>query len=313
MLVIIGTFDLWMYTYSHHFNLFFTGQLEVTGANVVEILAASELLRLTHASQKCCEFMLDNIDQSNSMDLLGLAERFNLTVLRKRTWDYSLRYFDDIVNAQGFLTISVSSFISLLSSDDLCAKSEETVYDAILQWLQVDDFGRMIHAVSLFECVRFYEIDPNVITQKILKSSLFCDSVSNHPLYSVVQLAAAQSTKRIRSRGSISILVLGGMIESNTIASSPHVVEKYDVNQDLWSKFESNYFQVRRHAAASMISQDGVVVVGGIVEHEVDRVPVSYVEILNLSTKSWREAQPIAMSLTGLRAAQLFGRVYITG
>ena len=124
----------------------YTATINISGENVQELLIAADFLRVLSVRQACCDFMKDNLDATNCMQLLQFAEDSGLPELRDPAFQHSCRYFGEACLQDGFYQMTPELVAKLLASERLCvAKAgfpvepsvqELAVLKAVIQYLK---------------------------------------------------------------------------------------------------------------------------------------------------------------------------------
>lgn len=59
-----------------------------------------------------------------------------------------------VKESKEFTSLDVEDLMEILSDDELNVKNEETVFDAVVKWVDEDPMTRKIHLLDLLKCIR---------------------------------------------------------------------------------------------------------------------------------------------------------------
>ena len=137
-------------------DYFYSGQITISNDNVMGLLHASSLLLLPSLVEACGQFLSNCLDESNCLDILAIATSHNFGDSFQQLERHAVRYiqlhFEAIWSRSPdtneeeqlqrendedpFLKMDHLQLTKLLSADDLCADSEENVFQCLQRWLQ---------------------------------------------------------------------------------------------------------------------------------------------------------------------------------
>ena len=288
------------------------GELLLTGDNAAFILGASDLFRIDEVRELCAQFLMQLIDEDSALVILNIADQCGLEDLAAKARACVLRSFEALASRPEFLDLSSSALRSLFVSDDLCATSEQMVFEAADRWIRHDD-SRSADLELILSAVRFEEIPAGYLlahfTDPVLQA-LGHSSGENDcaEINARIARASHRPSPLHRTRGILSLLVLGGVLDG----SAPGNALAYDFDTCSWSPVQSS-LQTRRHAAVSVSAFGTIYLIGGLVETEKRLLPTSSVELYSHTERRWMNISPLPLPLTGARAVHLMGHVYVTG
>lgn len=117
-------------------NYAYTHSVHVTEDNVVEVLAAADLLMVPGIIQACCVFLENNLSPMNCLRMWRLVDAYNCHELRDKVFSYILQDFENIcLVSQELQELSVQELITIIESDHLNVKKEEAVFEAVIRWI----------------------------------------------------------------------------------------------------------------------------------------------------------------------------------
>ncbi|CAG02527.1 unnamed protein product, partial [Tetraodon nigroviridis] len=199
----------------------YTSEIELDLECVQEVLVAATLLQLDVVISFCCEFVYSWLDESNVLEVLGLADAYGLQQLRAKVHSYLLRNIQTFSRTEEYRLLPQDEVFRALSSDQLQVSSEKQVYDAALHYHfspeQVES-----NQVYLQENLR------------MLDAVRFC-LMDQHLLQPVLQSAGTQMRSTLRC-----ILGFGGRFSSGSRASGENVFQVFHPSWDQWKTLPSS-------------------------------------------------------------------------
>lgn len=147
-------------------------QLEVTNENVYPLLKTADYLCVLGVLNVCCEFLEKQLNPKNCIGILTFARNHFCKELGSSAWKYIMRNFVLISGeSEEILKLSLNELQEIINADDLNVKSEETVWEVILRWMDYDSEERKKHIVALLKCIRL----------GLLETQFFLERVKEHP------------------------------------------------------------------------------------------------------------------------------------
>uniref|UniRef100_A0A2C9M758 BTB domain-containing protein n=1 Tax=Biomphalaria glabrata TaxID=6526 RepID=A0A2C9M758_BIOGL len=117
----------------------YTGLCNVTDDNAIDLLTAADYLQISILENECVRYIDRYIDNlltlKNCMNLYLNAKKRNLEKVKSIVWSFILVNFISLCKTDEFLDLSEDDVLKLVQSQDLVAKSEDNVVDAILFWI----------------------------------------------------------------------------------------------------------------------------------------------------------------------------------
>ena len=164
----------------------YTGEIEITGVTVAELLAVSNFIGTESLVEACGEFLVEHMKPENSLDILLLADSQGLKDLFDAVKQYVLLKFTDVVKDDLFLQLPVALVSDLLSDELLCVEKsgfipsphdqELFIWDTVLRYVNHDLKERDEHLPSLLEYVRLSLLQPSFLLDVISTNSLIKNS-----------------------------------------------------------------------------------------------------------------------------------------
>lgn len=135
-------------------------KLNVTEENVYKLLTTADYLSILGVLDICCDFLESKLSPINSIGIMLFARSHFCRALAEKAWKYIMRYFVSIATlSEELVTLSLGDLQEIINADELNVKSEETVWDSILRWINHDPEDRKRHIVSLMKCIRLGTVE----------------------------------------------------------------------------------------------------------------------------------------------------------
>lgn len=274
-------------------------RLHITEANVASLLLATDFFCMSKAQDLCCDFIKQVTTPANCFGILLFSRDHFCKKLEEWTRLYILRNFVDVAReSTEIVYISEAELEKIISSDELNVKSEETVWELIIRWIDFDPENRKKHIVSLMKNIRM----------GLLETDFFREKVKDHPyvqatpecrpiiietfkfLYDlelIAQIDGEVPTPEIaRPRVPHEILfAIGGW----SGGSPTDFVETYDTRADRWVRInEVDPMGARAYHGTAVIGYN-IYVIGGFDGNEY----YNSCRCFNAVTKVWKEIAPM--------------------
>lgn len=136
----------------------YTGTVALSGATVVSIIQAANLLQVEAVERAAVDFLVERLDAGNVLDAMALGEHLSVGAIGRELRDKSRAWFEKnfgmVAAEPSFLELPVAEVASFVASDDLAVKEEE-VFAAVLSWVKEDEVARKVELDRLLPLVRF--------------------------------------------------------------------------------------------------------------------------------------------------------------
>ncbi|XP_066274187.1 kelch-like protein 24 [Branchiostoma lanceolatum] len=205
----------------------YTSEVTITEDNAGKLLEGADFFRILPVRDACVTFISDNLSAKGCLQMMQVGNMLSCTDLEKNARLCALKEFAAVSKTTEFLSLTKEHLITLISSDDLNA-SEETVYTAVMTWINHDTRKRKKEMRELMELVRFPFMDKlyfleNVENHSAVRKS--CQDILTETLRYQLFPGEVQSPRTCPRRTSClreAVLVFGG-IEKNGIGENPGV------------------------------------------------------------------------------------------
>ncbi|XP_069111573.1 kelch-like protein 41 isoform X2 [Argopecten irradians] len=164
----------------------YSGVITITDDNVQNLYIAANIFQMTPLIDLCTDHMLQEISLCNCLDLYNFSTYHYNNRLKEFCCTFVKENFTDICETDNFSsTIDVEFLEFLISRDDIDVELEETVYEAVISWVEFDIEERKDHLGRLFKHIRLPLLDrhyylTNVATNPLLSYDTFCRSVLSY-------------------------------------------------------------------------------------------------------------------------------------
>ena len=132
----------------------YTSKVSMDVDDVQNLLYASSILQVEAVAIACCEFMKTQLDPQNCIGVRTFAEQHGRTDLVRKTDQFILENFEDVVVNDEFVSITPKTLISLVESSDLNVRNETDAFEAMMKWVRHDVEGRNQYLPELLANVR---------------------------------------------------------------------------------------------------------------------------------------------------------------
>lgn len=189
-------------------DFIYTGELKISQENVLKLLAAANMLGLDGAKRLCEDFLWHNLTKTNCLQTLCFAEKYSCDYLQGKSRGFVADFFEKLSKTVGFLELSKDALVYLLSTDEMRISSEESVFLAVLRWIDARE-GRVNFLSELMKCVKLSLISTVRLKLHIRKFRFL--RVEQHFLQSVVEERNLKEVKlREQPRSASTFFLLGG-------------------------------------------------------------------------------------------------------
>ncbi|KAM4642663.1 actin-binding protein IPP [Discoglossus pictus] len=303
-------------------DFIYTGSVNISTANVQELMTAADMLQLSQVVDLCCDFLKQHIDPSNCIGFFQFSEQLACQSLLEFTESYIHGHFPEVQIGDEFPTLSKDQLVRILRSEDLCIEDEHQVFSAAMTWFQKDIATRKRHVVEVLEPVRFTLLPPQRLLKNIEEVSDFSLRVALQTLlreYCEPNLSPKDKkvcflqTTRVRPRrkarkflysiGGYTRLQGGRWSDSRALSC----VERFDTFSQYWSTVSSLH-QARSGMSVAVL-EGKVYVIGG----EKDSMIFDCVECYDPVSKQWAAVSSMNQPRCGLGVCTCHGAIYALG
>ncbi|XP_033908286.2 kelch-like protein diablo isoform X2 [Acipenser ruthenus] len=292
----------------------YTAEVVITKANVQALLAAANLLDIMAVREACCRFMERQMDEMNCVGIHCFAEAHSCGELEHRSMEFILQHFSTVCKQEEFLSLCADKLTEIIASDELNVPKEETVFEAVLLWLQKSAARKHVFE-KVLEHIRLPLISPYYIhdvieSQSVIQESLQCQRlISEAKDYLLLQDRRGElfgpRTRPRRATGTAAVIVTVGGEDDKVVLRS---VESFDPITTQWKSLACLPFAVSKHGL--VVSGSTLYLAGGeFPDGSASREMWRYDPCFD----SWLEMAPMNVARSELGLAMLDGFVFAVG
>ncbi|XP_065304432.1 kelch-like protein 10 [Dermacentor albipictus] len=286
--------------------------------NVESLLEAADYLCVMGMVKDCCDFLLSIMAPENCISIHNVAKLYNCFDLTAKAYNYLMQHFIEVSKrSEELLSLEIDEVEAILSDENLNVIKEETVWKAVVRWIEFDPANRQQHIDRLLRCVRTGLVDTNFFVEKIKSHKFVSDNESCRPLVIdtlrflydldvVVHNDEVPTPLFARPRIPHEVMfVIGGWMAGGPTA----YIESYDTKADRWIKVEAvDPEGPRAYHKCAAIGND-IYVIGGFNGEDY----FSSVRCFNAHTKKWRSVTPMHVKRCYVSVAVLNEIIYAMG
>ncbi|XP_035518191.1 kelch-like protein 10 [Morone saxatilis] len=297
-------------------NYAYTRSVTVTEDNVLEVLATADQFLVPGIIHTCCLFLEEQLCPKNCIGIWRLVDFYHCPELKEKVFLYILHRFEEIVCvSQELLDLSVRQLGAIVENDHLNVKGENTVFEAVLGWINHLPEQRRLYISVLLRKVRLGLMTPsylqnNVVDNAVIKDCVECTSIINDAVTACMDFRASGRSKSVysnlltRPRLPSVILLVTGSVDARC---APNCMEAYDARADSWVTVNTEQIWRTHHGAA--VLNNVVYLIGGC-SHEVY---FRTVQKFDLVTRTWHQVAPMYSHRCYISVAVLNGCIYAIG
>ena len=135
---------------------FYTGDIEITIADVTDLLLAATILQIDSLIEKSYDIVHKSLCIKNYKSFLQFSKDHGIVRLQKICHIFMCDDFPNFLTTNEVSKLDVELLISIMKEDSCSAESEDMILDAVVKWLQSNSEGVSTEIVErLIDCVRF--------------------------------------------------------------------------------------------------------------------------------------------------------------
>ena len=166
----------------------YTGCLNLTDDNVLEILSTADQLEMKDILDCCEDFLVSATDTANCFQLLQLSEKYTLPRLNQEIEQFIIRNFLDVCRHPMFTGISQEALVTFISNDELDFR-EIDIFRGVMNWFDNKNDQKSISEVMAhirFTFMTSEEIVNEVLTQPIISENDKCKEAIEDKLQMII-------------------------------------------------------------------------------------------------------------------------------
>ena len=250
-------------------DFMYTASITINEENVQDVLIGSNLLLLYEVREAAGEVLGQLIDHNNVLHIRTLANTFSCREVESKAHNFLLERFEMVNTTEEFLKLDHVELKNYLSMDDIIVKSEETIFECIIRWINFDTDNRSQHFDSLINNVRFplipeQYLNTNIKTNSLVKRSKVCEKLisdaeelrSNQMLGDVGVARNVTQFKIPQYRGSNMLCFLQSVNVSSYFKNPPVL---FDFKKTKWKAVKAPSGACKFREGSSCVHHDGVI------------------------------------------------------
>ena len=148
--------DVNKYVLSRIVEFFYTGDIEVTIANVTDLLLAATVLQIDCLIEKLYDIVRKSLCIDNYKSFLQFSRNHGIVKLQEICHTFICDDFPNFLVTNEVSKLDVELLIRIIKEDGCRVESEDMILETIVKWLQSNSEGVKTEIVErLIDCVRF--------------------------------------------------------------------------------------------------------------------------------------------------------------
>ncbi|XP_055855571.1 kelch-like protein 1 [Episyrphus balteatus] len=280
----------------------YTASIKLHSATVLRVLKAAQLFQLETLITACWEFLGDQLDASNCLSVLSLAEEQGRIKLHREASMFAYTHFEDVCNEDEFFKLDKDQLRKFIFGAEI---SSEKVFVSLVSWIDYDREKREPYLFELLSNIRFDSLDPKLIIES---RHLVCKTIECYELIcSWLQWHLSPETRPqvppIQKHDKLAYV--GEDLAFRTLEPE-YNWPIWVLNQDIPTTISNQSTTLNK----SVISiRDKLVVVGGEASGEASR----NVFCFDLRTKAFNSLPSMRMARSSPGLAEVNGKLYVIG
>ena len=235
----------------------YEGHISINNANVMDILAAGDLLQLAEVKEFCFEFLQMHLSSDNWYAALSAAKLYRCEQLEQHIYQFISDHLDKVIHSSDFKTMAIDDMTSLIAT---LRKSKKTIDETalcklVLEWTKQDREEREAIFGDLFQLIGLkkmpFQALRNISAESLIKNSAVCLNAVMNELFDLFENNKATE----KTRESTKIICLGGR------TTGSKVVEVFNVFHETEQNYPDLPYEVEGHCLLKL--NDVIFCIGG--------------------------------------------------
>ncbi|KAG9278451.1 kelch-like protein 40a [Astyanax mexicanus] len=150
----------------------YTSDINLTEQNVQDIFMVANMYQIPSIFSVCMTYLEQKMVLSNCLAILRLGLLLECPRLAVKARDFICDRFELIVRDQDFHQLGSAELAAIITCDSLNVEKEETVFEALMGWVEHDPRERLKDLKDLLHCIRF----------RLMPQVYFKEKVEGHKL-----------------------------------------------------------------------------------------------------------------------------------
>ena len=190
----------------------YSGRVEITKANAQNLLAAASLFQIAAILKACARFMEMQLDVSNCIGIHYFAQVHDCSQLTNKAREHIEKNFVEVSRGDEFLSLTPDKVGELLVSNELNVEREESVFEALMKWVQHNEAVHLPYLSTLLPHIRFGLISKRYIQDNIASHKLIVKCTQCQHLLQDIQAFEA-NPEGYQGEHIFSVILRSGMIK----------------------------------------------------------------------------------------------------
>ncbi|GBP37550.1 Kelch-like protein 17 [Eumeta japonica] len=144
-------------------DFIYTGHVTIQPSTVQQLIVTAHMLCFDGLVTDCARYLKTQLDPSNALYMLSLAETLSCSELIEFTLAYIGEHWAVIAQQKELLELSLALLTKILSSEKFAVKNELNVVLAVVRWLEHDPATRAPHCAHLLRLLRLGRLPIEVL------------------------------------------------------------------------------------------------------------------------------------------------------
>lgn len=145
----------------------YTSTINLTEQNVQDIFMVANMYQIPSIFSVCISYLEQKMVLSNCLAIFRLGLLLECPKLASKARDYICDRFEFLVRDQDFQQLGSGELAAIITCDSLNVEKEETVFEALMKWVEYDPRERLRDLPDLLHCVRFRLMPPVYFKEKV--------------------------------------------------------------------------------------------------------------------------------------------------
>ncbi|TNN39708.1 Kelch-like protein 6 [Liparis tanakae] len=178
----------------------YTSRALLTNSNVQRTLEAASQFQFLRVVDACADFLSKSLQLESCIGILSLADSHALPALRAGARDYIATHFSQVVRQPDFLELPAPSLEAVLQRDDLDARCEECVFEALMLWVRARPEERRPALAGLLAHVRLPLLEAAYLVEQVEADELIRRCSEAFPFLQEARLYHLSGTEVVSER-----------------------------------------------------------------------------------------------------------------
>ncbi|XP_017760257.1 PREDICTED: kelch-like protein 10 [Eufriesea mexicana] len=293
--------------------------INVNNENVCQLLVTADYLNILGVLDFCCEYLKQSLAAENCISIMRFAREYFCRGLENSAYRYVMRNFVQVAQrSEEILDLPIEELTTLIGADELNVKSEDTVWELVLKWIDYEPPSRKEYIVDLMKNIRL----------GLLDTQFFLENVKDHPYVTGNEACRPIIIETLKFLYDLEIITQkDGEVPTPKIARPrvPHeilfaiggwsgrtptnFIETYDTRADRWVKVEEvDPIGPRAYHGTAVVGFN-IYVIGGFDGADY----FNSCRCFNAVSKVWREVAPMNSRRCYVSVAVLNDLIYAMG